>query len=375
MAIPRTSRRAGSLVTVVLLIAMIAPAGATSDGEQARDERDALAADLDALTASEAELQAAVDALAADVEAQTAAVAAARQAAAVAESEVVQARADLVAKRLEIEALAAQLVAKAVDSFIHAPSSTVLDVIASGDLSEAARRQSFVDQIVGDEDVILDQLRAAEEDLALQQEAAQAAQERAELRRTETERRLADLAEAHEEQAAALAALNARRQEVLAEIEALEAAEAGLRSSIEQGEQGTTSAERAPSSSGATNGGGCIWATSGTVTSEYGARWGRLHAGIDIAAPTGTPIYAARAGTVLVAGRQGGYGIAVVIDHGGGMTTRYAHQSRLVTRQGRSVAQGELIGYVGSTGKSTGPHLHLETRYGGEPRNPRNCLP
>ena len=123
-----------------------------------------------------------------------------------------------------------------------------------------------------------------------------------------------------------------------------------------------------------TGSGGCIWPTRGSVTSEFGSRWGRLHAGIDIAAPVGTPIYAARAGTVLVAGTQSGYGTTVVVDHGD-MDTLYGHQSRLAVRAGASVDQGQLIGYVGNTGQSTGPHLHFETRYGGSPRNPRPCLP
>ena len=126
--------------------------------------------------------------------------------------------------------------------------------------------------------------------------------------------------------------------------------------------------------SSGTGRGGCIWPARGAVTSEYGSRWGRLHAGIDIAAPTGTPIYAARAGTVLLAGVQGGYGNAVVLDHGD-MQTLYGHQSRIAVRPGAAVGQGDLIGYVGNTGRSTGPHLHFETRYGGSPRNPRSCLP
>jgi murein DD-endopeptidase MepM/ murein hydrolase activator NlpD len=126
--------------------------------------------------------------------------------------------------------------------------------------------------------------------------------------------------------------------------------------------------------SAATGAGGCAWPVRGVVTSEYGSRWGRLHAGIDIAAPTGTPIHAARAGTVLIADAQGGYGLAVVIDHGT-MTTLYGHQSRIAVRVGDEVGQGEVVGYVGSTGHSTGPHLHFETRYGGSPVNPRPCLP
>jgi murein DD-endopeptidase MepM/ murein hydrolase activator NlpD len=111
------------------------------------------------------------------------------------------------------------------------------------------------------------------------------------------------------------------------------------------------------------------------VTSEFGRRWGRLHAGIDIANSIGTPIYAAKSGTVIFAGQQSGYGNVVIMDHGGGFSTLYGHQSRIATHDGAHLDQGQLLGYMGSTGHSTGPHVHFETRYGGTPRNPRGCLP
>ena len=100
----------------------------------------------------------------------------------------------------------------------------------------------------------------------------------------------------------------------------------------------------------------------------------RAHRGIDFAAPTGTPIYAAGDGRIEFAGRKGGYGNAVVINHGKGITTLYAHMSRFgkPARNGRSVRQGEIIGYVGSTGASTGPHLHYEYRVKGVHKNPAN---
>ena len=98
----------------------------------------------------------------------------------------------------------------------------------------------------------------------------------------------------------------------------------------------------------------------------------RAHRGIDFAAPTGTPIYAAGDGRIEFAGRKGGYGNAVVINHGKGITTLYGHMSRFgkSARNGRSVRQGEIIGYVGSTGASTGPHLHYEYRVKGVHKNP-----
>jgi murein DD-endopeptidase MepM/ murein hydrolase activator NlpD len=121
--------------------------------------------------------------------------------------------------------------------------------------------------------------------------------------------------------------------------------------------------------------GGWTWPTAGTVTSGFGYRWGRLHAGIDIGAPTGTPINAAKGGVVSYAGVMGGYGNIVVVDHGGGMTTRYAHQSQIGASVGQTVSAGERIGYVGSTGNSTGPHLHFEVRINDSPQNPIGYLP
>jgi murein DD-endopeptidase MepM/ murein hydrolase activator NlpD len=101
------------------------------------------------------------------------------------------------------------------------------------------------------------------------------------------------------------------------------------------------------------------------ITSCYGQRWGTLHAGIDFAMPAGTPIHAAAAGTVVKAGDAGdGYGNAVFIDHGNGYLTHYAHQSSLKVGVGDKVSAGEVIGYEGSTGDSTGPHLHFEVHRG-----------
>jgi murein DD-endopeptidase MepM/ murein hydrolase activator NlpD len=115
---------------------------------------------------------------------------------------------------------------------------------------------------------------------------------------------------------------------------------------------------------------GFTWPTSGQITSGFGPRWGRMHQGIDVAAPTGRPITAAKSGKVILAGWSGGYGNLVVIDHGGGLSTAYAHQSRIAVKVGDPVTQGALIGFIGSTGHSTGPHLHFEVRVNGAARDP-----
>jgi murein DD-endopeptidase MepM/ murein hydrolase activator NlpD len=101
------------------------------------------------------------------------------------------------------------------------------------------------------------------------------------------------------------------------------------------------------------------------VTSCFGQRWGRLHAGVDLATATGTPIRAAGAGVVVVAGQDGGYGTAVLIDHGDGFLTHYGHMSVVTAQAGQQVDAGEQIGNEGSTGHATGPHLHFEVHQGG----------
>lgn len=122
------------------------------------------------------------------------------------------------------------------------------------------------------------------------------------------------------------------------------------------------------------------WPVRGRISSEFGPRVHpvtgahRDHHGLDIAASTGTPIAAASGGTVTFAGQQRGYGNIVIIDHGNGTETRYAHQDTIAVSKGQTVTAGQRVGTVGSTGLSTGPHLHFEVRRDGEPVDPRRFL-
>ncbi len=116
------------------------------------------------------------------------------------------------------------------------------------------------------------------------------------------------------------------------------------------------------------------WPLTGTITSGYGWRKGEFHEGVDVAAERGTDICAARDGLVVFAGWSYGYGRTVKIDHGDGYSTLYAHASKTLVEVGEQVSAGQAIAKVGSTGRSTGPHLHFEVRYGTTPMNPINFL-
>jgi murein DD-endopeptidase MepM/ murein hydrolase activator NlpD len=113
-----------------------------------------------------------------------------------------------------------------------------------------------------------------------------------------------------------------------------------------------------------------VWPVEGSVTSPFGERFGRMHFGVDIAAASGTPILAGASGRVLFADLLGEYGNTTIVGHGGGVVTLYAHQRECSRRAGELVERGDIVGWVGASGRSTGPHLHFETRTNGTPEDP-----
>lgn len=117
------------------------------------------------------------------------------------------------------------------------------------------------------------------------------------------------------------------------------------------------------------------WPVQGVITSPFGKRWGKVHDGIDIGAPKGTTVVAVADGEVVFSDYHGAYGNVVIVRHKGGMMTVYAHADRTLVRQGDKVSQGQGIAKVGTTGRSTGPHLHFEVRRGVAPQNPMQFLP
>lgn len=170
---------------------------------------------------------------------------------------------------------------------------------------------------------------------------------------------------------AVLSSLNTEREAYLRAVQELEESSRRLTQLIQQMQSGGQPRQGT---------GRFIWPAAGPITSSYGMRYHpilheyRMHTGIDIGAPHGAAVKAADDGTVIYAGWMGGYGQVVVIDHGGGYSTLYAHLSSVLVGKGDGVNQGQTIGRVGSTGWSTGPHLHFEVRVNGNPQNPLSYL-
>ena len=182
------------------------------------------------------------------------------------------------------------------------------------------------------------------------------------------------LASARRAKEASLASIQEDRATFVAEVDALQAQSAALAAKIAAAQAAARSTESSSAAVFTPSASGFIWPVSGPVTSGFGPRWGRMHEGIDIAVPTGTPVYASAAGTVIHAGWFGGYGNLVVVDHGNGIATAYAHNSGYAAGVGQQVAQGQVIAYAGNTGNSFGPHVHFEVRVGGGAVDPLGYL-
>jgi murein DD-endopeptidase MepM/ murein hydrolase activator NlpD len=174
-----------------------------------------------------------------------------------------------------------------------------------------------------------------------------------------------ELAAARTDKRGALSQVRASRVALEGDLRALEAEQARVTAALAGAEA------PGPVRQGS---GALIWPVNGSVVSPFGQRWGRLHAGVDIAVGSGTPIRAADSGRVALMGWVGGYGNYTCIQHNASLSTCYAHQSSFATSNGANVSQGQVIGYVGCTGHCFGDHLHFETRVGGSPVDPLGYL-
>jgi murein DD-endopeptidase MepM/ murein hydrolase activator NlpD len=372
-------------LVVVMVMALAAPAFADATPEEKRAAAEAkkaqAAAQLDVLKANDDELEAAVKALDAGVAIQSANTDAAQQALKSAERSLGTAQARLANTESRMADLRTKASEAAVRAYVHPGGDTLLEIVRAKDLGEASRRQALLAHVVSSDRDIVDQMRAARQDEQFEKENLAQAASLASERKKAAADKLATLEKARNDQVRLKNALDVRISEVTAEVAALSREEATLSNLIRSRQLSAEAAAAADTPAvgdapaARVSGSGLAWPAQGTVTSGFGYRWGALHAGIDIANSTGTPVRAAKAGTVILAGWNGGYGNCIVIDHGGGFSTLYGHNSRLRVSEGQRVSQGELIADMGSTGNSTGPHSHFETRVGGNPQDPMRYLP
>jgi murein DD-endopeptidase MepM/ murein hydrolase activator NlpD len=266
-----------------------------------------------------------------------------------------------------------------------ATSDLTAVILSSEDYGDMVARTQYFDAINESDSALAERVRSLRDEakeLVRVRKVAKLTIEKARDQIAAKEQRLEATRSTLESREGALLSARAERRQALNSVQgardAHEEIAAGLRSEIAQEIAEATGgmplpAGPLPSPSAA----GFIWPVEGTLTSGFGYRWGRMHEGIDISVPEGTPIRAAADGTVILEQSEyesGGYGNYTCIDHGGGLSTCYAHQSSFATSVGSQVSQGDLIGYSGNTGHSTGPHLHFEVRVNGVPTDPLGYL-
>jgi murein DD-endopeptidase MepM/ murein hydrolase activator NlpD len=263
-------------------------------------------------------------------------------------------------------------------------SPDVLSVIVgSSGVDDLAARAEYLDRLHGMDEAIVGRVRDLRDQVQQLVDRLRSAKNRIEAARD---------AIASEQQALidARAALQSRQQQLLdarhrreAALEQISAHEEELHGDLAaiQGEIAAqlSASGSAPLPAGPIVGGsgGLIWPVNGAVVSGFGMRWGSMHEGVDIAVPEMTPIRAAASGSVVLLqsdAESGGYGNFTCLDHGGGLSTCYAHQSSFAVSAGQSVSQGAVIGYTGCTGHCLGPHLHFEVRINGSATDPMGYL-
>jgi septal ring factor EnvC (AmiA/AmiB activator) len=401
-------QRLAACVLVIVLAATL-PAGAQdgriedakADRENARAAAAERAGDLDPLLAEDLELQAALEALEAHVATQEAKLETIQQTLGVSRSEAEVAANRVIDLQIDIGAIRGALQQRALEAYVSTDTQRVDSLFTSDDITVAAHKRALLDTINANEADLIDVLRSAEAQLEDLADEADAAVNRVTQEEAAEAEQLQELEHALAEEERVKAALETRIADVRFEIDALEGEEDRLTSLITgliaEGEARERAAEEARRRAKAQrllaleaeknnveaediptpeplpppeSAGNLQWPAGGIVTSGFGPRWGRMHNGLDIAAASGSAIAAAQGGTVIQASAYGGYGNMIVIDHGGGFTTVYAHLSSYSVSTGQSVSAGSVIGAMGCSGSCTGPHLHFETRVNGVPQNP-----
>ncbi len=380
--------------------------------EQVREEAAAAAEKLDAAVAEDQALEDALEELEANVELKREKAQASGRALAAARREVAATQARIAEIEAEIAAVRSEANRSAVVAYIESSGVRLSDLFRTGSLNDLGSKEALGANLRRSHTDVVDDLRIKEEFLNIERDALTNAEEQLRGRKATQDQRLREVEKAkrsretlraklagriadfraevdalaveegrlteqiRSEDAAiiALAAAEAERRE--AEAAAARAAAQALADSSSNSSSSSSSSSESIASLPVSGGDGMVWPVQNPrVTSEYGPRWGRMHQGIDIAAPSGTDIFASDSGTVITARWFGGYGNAVMIDHGNGFVTLYGHMTHDNVSEGEWVEKGELIGWMGCTGSCTGPHTHFEIRVNGSAHDPRSYLP
>jgi murein DD-endopeptidase MepM/ murein hydrolase activator NlpD len=303
-----------------------------------------------------------------------------------AEDELKEALKRLETLRARLKRALVNLRERLVAIYTYGATSDIASVVLSSeDYGDMVARTEYFDAINASDSALAERVRSLRDEakkLVRVRKTAKLTIEKARDQIAAKAQRLEATRSTLESREGALVSARAKRRQALNSVQGErddhEEIAAGLRSEIAQEIAAATGgmplpAGPLPSPSAA----GFIWPVEGTLSSGFGYRWGRMHEGIDISVPEGTPIRAAADGSVILEqseAESGGYGNYTCIDHGGGLSTCYAHQSSFATSVGAGVSQGDVIGYSGNTGHSTGPHLHFEVRINGAPTDPLGYL-
>jgi murein DD-endopeptidase MepM/ murein hydrolase activator NlpD len=263
-------------------------------------------------------------------------------------------------------ARAQQISRRARQLYILGPGARFEAVMNADDLGDLIDRTSSIDFVIRFDRVVIQDIARITHVQQVARRQLEREKEEARVARRQVYARAEVVYEALSTRRVAERALKDRIAAFQQEARALEAEQARILTLIRS---------RASSVIGPVSHRGFQWPIRGAITSPYGPRWGGFHTGIDIDCETGDPIHAAKSGRVIASEWGGGYGNMIIIDHGNGVTTLYGHQSRLIAHDGQSVPRGQTIGRCGSTGHSTGSHLHFEVRINGHHTNPRPFLP
>lgn len=386
-----------AVLLVATLATLVAPAGASVESrlDQTRGKLDKANRQKGVLTDQIAGLSSKIK----GYETQVAALRAEEQQAevrlAAKQAELDQAESDVKSAYAELKVLAARLKRalevlsnRLVAIYQGGPSSVSELVLTSRSYGDLIQRSTYLEQIQNRDQNIAGRvrdLRDAQKKTVLR---LKAAKDRIESARDEIaveKQNLTTARSAVESQQNRLVSARSQRRSALAsvntKVDHLEEIESDLQAKIQaqiSAASGVSALPAGPMT--APSAAGLIWPVSGTLTSGFGGRsspggvGSTNHEGIDIAVPEGTPIRASKGGTVIIASYNGGYGNYTCIDHGSGLSTCYAHQSSYAVSAGQRVSQGQVIGYSGNTGASTGPHLHFEVRINGAAQDPMAYL-